>query len=896
MEIKSEFDAKDRLLNELNKPSRSTSPWFLLGNLFFTDKANRTNNEIDFLLIGPSGVQLIEVKGWTKSILDEDLETVMDQCGILSQKAKRFASLADSKGINCGYIHSSMLFTKSPKMNSKIDGIPIFGYKEIGNLIDSMRTTKMDSDACLRLVSLFKPQTLALKKGRFNKIGATELEPYDISRGYSLHRIFKGHNPTQGVDVDVHLFDFSAADSEHEKKIAMREAESLVSLCKQPGVPRLIDGFQNAPQYPREIYFYSVERVQGKPLLEKIIDSEWTSRERITFCINALTYLEKLHQCSGGNFIHRNISPSTLFVDTLGLPCYTEFDKSRHGIAQTISTYTTPPVVGDWIPPEITQNGLISATQQSDIYSLCYCLIKALEGGEDKCSFIAEILKDGTKSRVDERFSIASLLKNIRGFLKDEDRSEHFRSLSAIAVDDILPLNNRSYQVVQRLGSGGYSTAYRVVDKDNPTASYCAKIYHAPDLAKEMTDHYAKVRPISANNGIQTIFDISTDLSRDKIHLLCKFIDGRPLSSLLGSFMEYCDDTIGEFAVTVLERWGIELLEKISPLHQAELVHGDISPSNILISDGSLWIIDLDLILEAGETYKSEGTPAYSVQVNGRKGKKASPADDVIACARILESLIRTSVPKTQVSSDDKVNHSAPSMNAEYRGWLIDFLGKALSDEEEQQFKSSQEALEWISFQASSKPSGYEADSISRLCGKLSEELISEMNIEDRIREVISGVEHYCETNSIQINSDAILEEVCSTLAWLCESTIRKDLASKAVHLLHDLANEYSELVLRHLDSRFGLEEDNDDGDATDADSGETSLSSPTLYSHDLRNGRMWLKLSRWAKVNGMFSGKARGFLYDYGNCLSRNWGTSARQDDWAKSLLDKAIAKGFEA
>ena len=891
MEIKSEIDAKGALLNELNKPSRFKYTWYVLANLFFTDRSRRTTNEIDFLLISPFGVQLVEVKGWDKEILDQEPETVSDQCGILSLKSRRFASLLQSKGLACGYVKACMLLTKSPAVNSNVDGVPIFGLREIAKLVDEMGSVSIEPDVCARIVSMFKPETIALKKGRFTRIGEVDLHPYDITKGTSIHRVLAGRHTRQGVEVDVHLFDFSAAESEHEKKAASREAESLVSLSKQPGVPRLIDGFQNVPQYPREIYYYCVERVNGTPISEKIGDQNWSHRARIDFCLAALTYLEKLHRCNEGNFIHRKITPVSLLVDSNGLPCFTEFSISRHGVAQTISPYVKTEFEGDWIAPEIRSEGLGAASQASDVFSLCSCLFRILPEEDEKCSFVAEILREGMNPSPDKRSSLPLLLQNIENYLRDEDSIKHFNSLSAIAIDDLLPMNGRTYQVIKRLGSGGYSTAYQVCDKSFPGATYCAKIYHNRNLAQEMCMHNAKIRSLSAGNGLQTIFDVSLNLDHDKIHLLCKFVDGQPLSTLIGTFAEYCNETLGEEPTAVIKQWCIELLEKISPLHAAGWVHGDISDSNVLLADGKLWIIDLDSVVEHGESHKSPGTPNYTTR-SQEHAAMASASDDVFAIGSLLATLI------TGTSHKDFVTHVKSHSKQKTNGasdlsWISDFVQKALSIKDDEPFLSAEEALTWISLRVGEYSHPTESDRLSTLCKKLYSQIDRVMEIEHRIREVVRFMGCAAANDSLSIGEEQLIDEACIILEMLCESDARNNLLPGSDNVLLNVAIWYSELVADHLVSKFGI--DVDGGQQTEEDITPENTQVAPIQEVETGDAKLWLRLARWAKINQVFSNKARQFLYDYGKSLTRNWKTSDRQNEWAKSLLQAAVAKGFE-
>src|SRR4051812_44215447 len=67
--------------------------WLILTNVEFASKSSSRPDEIDLLVIGPTGIHLIETKHWDSKYVDNRANTftVEDQSDILQRKARRLA-------------------------------------------------------------------------------------------------------------------------------------------------------------------------------------------------------------------------------------------------------------------------------------------------------------------------------------------------------------------------------------------------------------------------------------------------------------------------------------------------------------------------------------------------------------------------------------------------------------------------------------------------------------------------------------------------------------------------------------------------------------------------------------------------------------------------------------
>ena len=194
---------------------------------------------------------------------------------------------------------------------------------------------------------------------------------------------------------------------------------------------------------------------------------------------------------------------------------------------------------------------------------------------------------------------------------------------------------------VRLLGRGGSGEAWLVHQARPFERQLVAKVFRPqPDAAsmlarfeRERSAITALARSGAGDPGLAAIHDAG--LTGDgRPYVLMQFIDGRPI-----------DEAAQALALEARVGLVRQCCTALVHAHEANLVHQDITPGNILVSrrrDGSqhVTIIDFGLAASAGSRALLQGTPDWMAPEQSRlDGTGVSPATDVWALGRLLRLL-----------------------------------------------------------------------------------------------------------------------------------------------------------------------------------------------------------------------------------------------------------------
>ncbi|HXO81825.1 MAG TPA: protein kinase [Mycobacterium sp.] len=217
--------------------------------------------------------------------------------------------------------------------------------------------------------------------------------------------------------------------------------------------------------------------------------------------------------------------------------------------------------------------------------------------------------------------------------------------MAAAASDDALEgaLLDGRYRVATKIATGGTSTVYRGLDTrlDRPVALKVMDSRYAGDQ-QFLTRFQLEARSVARlkDPGLVAVYDQGLDARHP--FLVMELVEGGTLRELLAE-----RGPMPPHAVAAVLR---PVLGGLAAAHRAGLVHRDVKPENVLISDeGDVKIVDFGLVravAEAGITSTSVilGTAAYLSPEQVRDGS-ASPRSDVYAAGIVAYELLTGQTP-----------------------------------------------------------------------------------------------------------------------------------------------------------------------------------------------------------------------------------------------------------
>ena len=252
------------------------------------------------------------------------------------------------------------------------------------------------------------------------------------------------------------------------------------------------------------------------------------------------------------------------------------------------------------------------------------------------------------------------------------------------------------YRVEARIATGGMSTVYRGLDVrlDRPVALKVMDARYAND-SQFLTRFQREARAVARlkDPGLVAVYDQGLDGSHP--FLVMELIEGGTLRELLrerGPMPPHA-------AAAVLR----PVLGGLATAHRAGLVHRDVKPENVLISDdGEVKLVDFGLVravAEAGITSTSVilGTAAYLSPEQVSTGA-ADARSDVYAVGILAYELLTGTTPFTGDNpltvAYQRMDHDVPPPSAAISGvppQFDEFIGRATARNPDTRFADAEE-------------------------------------------------------------------------------------------------------------------------------------------------------------------------------------------------------------
>jgi Nuclease-related domain len=344
--------------------------FLVLTNVVHSVSANAPADEIDMIILGPAGVQVIEVKHWDRNYLRRNKWVAEQEVDKLELKTRKVATRLRAACRSLGRIDGKLLLTRqSGTLREQIRGISLYALEDWKALINLDRPHQLSADQLDALAEVIEPRANVALRGEMSRLGniveLNRLTPEDER----FDRVYRGRHRLTQDRVILHLYDLSVEATTGADAVARRAFDVLLRLQKSPWLPRLIDSLQELPNYPGELLFFTIADSDAPTLADRAVDPRWNLDERLAFAANALQALSELHEPPeqpDAGVIHRTITPGVIRVRPGNRPLFVDWRLAKlpghTTIASAAKTFDNV-----WMPPEVRSGGLAAADRRSDV-------------------------------------------------------------------------------------------------------------------------------------------------------------------------------------------------------------------------------------------------------------------------------------------------------------------------------------------------------------------------------------------------------------------------------------------------------------------------------------------------------------------------------------------------
>lgn len=681
--------------------------WLLLTNLAFSTTHRRQSDEIDIVAIGPPGVRVIEIKHWNAAWVNRNAGLVEREADLVTNKARKVGTTLRRMISDLDRVDGVFLVTQDAAKVRPLEGREVRGVR-FHTLRTWQEALALDAPASLSpsqvkmLGKALYPKASVAIDGALRRLaGYVNLE-LQTSADERFYRIYKGTHSTRRDPVLLHLYDVSATDLPNPADRARREFDALHRLQLRAWAPRIVDSFQEAPGYAGEMWFFTVADPAAPSVEQRAADDTWDAKARIAFARQAVEALTELHESGEGEqpMLHRNLTPGTILVRHDNTPILTGFQYAR--IPADVTVAVSGGTEDEWdvaVAPEIRQHGLGAADRQSDVYSLCASLsVLFAERDADESLEASMALAEGSADDPAARTTLEKLRDSLSDLL-GEPPAVVVPPARFWTEDQIVKFRDRDYRIVSRLGSGGVGTTFKVVRIDDETGgdlgAYVAKVVSDEEIGRRVLQAYNLAHSHLADSAaLSTIFETAeAEGWRDNDFVaLMQWIAGEPLSELVGVLPILAEDFHEESEEALALLWLRTVCDALDVLHRNGLVHGDVSPRNLIVADSEIVLTDYDCVAKVGESGTAPGTVMYSPHTH-LENRLAAPADDFFALAASFFQVLFEKEPFMYDGSRAKERGlNWEGVEREEYPTIAAFLEQATNPDPEQRFASAAEA------------------------------------------------------------------------------------------------------------------------------------------------------------------------------------------------------------
>lgn len=632
-----------------------TTSWIVFAGLASSSSPVHQSDDLDLVAIGPRGVFLIEVKHWDAAWINDHMAVVEAEAEKVTAKAKRLAGRVRRALANGPKVNQALLLTREPvgpTLPTSIRGVPVWTLRDLGTVLRGLPSSELSEREVSVLASSLEPTSKVQLDGKIRRIASYHNLELETPSEKAFHRVYRGAHQRTKERVILHLYDLSASDDKNPERLAERESRALQMLQTTRFVPRVRETLRELPEYPGELFYFTLIDPGAPTLTARAADLSWTTTDRIAFAANSCLGLGALHGLEDPGavkIVHRNLCPQSVLVGSRNEPVFINFELSRLPNTQTLGE--ARPLSSAFDAPEVRSGGLAAASQLSDVFALCSTLNTAFDKVSDpKAESARQALLLGCSESPEHRARLQDIESELRGCLATPTAREPELAFAPPPEHDIpqcefwsegqlLPFKDMTLRVVSRLGSGGVGRTFKVEQVDPASGenfgTFVAKVMKSPDSGRAALQAYKRVRSHTTSPGLSVVFETASEWRQDRVVALLKWIEGDALDGLAGVLPIAAEDAGDDTVDQLLIRWSSDVCRSLAALHAKGIVHGDVSPRNLICDRGELTLTDYDLVTSIGSRSWGSGATAYC-SPEAQRREPLQPTDDFFALAASL--------------------------------------------------------------------------------------------------------------------------------------------------------------------------------------------------------------------------------------------------------------------
>lgn len=339
---------------------------------------------------------------------------------------------------------------------------------------------------------------------------------------------------------------------------------------------------------------------------------------------------QALSEVHGAKLLHRGLHPRRIWLGRQMRVCFSDFYLARISGEQSVSLFVDYEDLGlPYRAPECMES-LVPASPAADVYSLALsmavwligevtdtpdvpAIAEALQEHGNLGAALASCLTTEPECRPTAEEMATQLLEPVETAAAEPGTGDEFCPGATI---------RGRYHIEDRLGQGAYATTWAVWDADRQRR-LVLKQFHDENVAAHARQEYNAAERVRHANCAR-VYDIQ--MQPPPGFLVNDYIDGVSLRDKARQELLQLDLT---------RRIASSVLQALDHIHGLDLVHGDVSPGNIIITpDDAAVLIDFGLTGKIGNRSGGGTPPVMAPEV--LQGAPATVQSDLYALAASL--------------------------------------------------------------------------------------------------------------------------------------------------------------------------------------------------------------------------------------------------------------------